>query len=105
MSRRPSDRSGGHELVIVAMDAVAQPIGAVGARDGDRSHDLAHLAALAEQVPPFGHPAPDADRVAVELERAWVDLRTIGPGDRRLGRDDVQEVDPPGRAFDDLETP
>ena len=49
--------------------------GAVRARDRDRSHDLADLALAAEQVVPLGHPAADAGRIAVELERPGVDRR------------------------------
>ena len=37
-------------------------------RDRDRAHDLADLAAAAEQEALAGHPATDAGRVAVELE-------------------------------------
>ena len=52
--------SGGDELVIVAMDAVAQApatgVGRlVGTRDGDRPHDLADLALAAEEIAPLGH--------------------------------------------------
>jgi len=36
----------------------------------------------------------------MELERPGVDRRTIGPGDRRFGRDDVEQVDPPRGPLD-----
>ncbi len=67
-------------------------------RDADRAHDLADLAALAEQEALAGDPVPDAGRVAVELERAGIDRRSLGPVDGRLGGHDVEEVDPPGRS-------
>ena len=50
-----------------------------------------------EQVALVGHPAPDVGRVGVELERAGVDGRPARPRRGRLGGDDVEEVDPPGR--------
>src|SRR5262245_51338222 len=85
------------------MDPVAQAPSRFVARDRDRAHDLADLAPPAEQVAARGHPAPDMIRVAVELERARVDDRSFRPVDGLLGGHDVEQVDPPGRALDDLE--
>ena len=66
--------SGWDELVIVAMDAVAQaPLGRIG-RDPNRTHDLADLATPAEHETLAGHPAADMARVRVELERTRVCL-------------------------------
>src|SRR5262245_4679282 len=95
--------SGRDELVVVAVDAVAQPPGGRFGRDRDRPHDLADLAAPAEQQPAPGHPAANAVGVAVELEGSWVDRRTLGPGDGRFGHHDAEEIDPPWRPVDDLE--
>ena len=87
MSRQAgTDSSGRDELVVVAMDPVAQAEARRIGRDGDRAHDLADLPALAEEEVPAGHPAPDAGRVAVELERARVDqsgARSRPPAPRR----------------------
>src|SRR5450755_1511963 len=95
--------SGGHELVGVAMDAVAQAPTRGVARDGHGSHDLADGAQPAEQVTPGGHPAPDVGRIAVELERARVERGALRPVRRDFGGHDIEEVDPPGRALDHLE--
>src|SRR5213080_5605915 len=38
----------------------------------------------------------------MELERARIDRGVFGPGDRRLARHDVEDVQPPGRPDDDL---
>src|SRR5687767_8315225 len=91
------------------MDAVAQaPTTSVGllarARDRDGPHDLADLTLAAEQVATVGHPATDADRLAVELEGPRVDHGALRPADRSLGGDDVEQIDPPGRAIDDQTT-
>ena len=51
--------SGRDELVVVAMDAVAQAPAGGSVGIADRSHDLADLAPAAEQVALVGHPAPD----------------------------------------------
>src|SRR5690242_8870185 len=104
--RRRFSRSGGNELVVVAMDPVAEtPLDGrtVGARDGDRSHDLADATLSTEQEVARRHPAPDARLVRVELERPGIDRGRLGPRCGHLGRDDVEEVDPPRRTGDDLE--
>ena len=68
----------------------------------DRPHDLADIAAAAEQVAALAHPAADAGRVAVELVGTRVDRRGFGPSDRDLGGHDIEQVHPPGRPRDDL---
>ena len=90
--------------MIVAMDPIAQPVRAGLPGNCYGSHDLPDLATAAEEVAPGRHPAPDAQRIAVELEGTGIDRRSVGPGHRRLGRDDVEQVDPPGRSLDDVET-
>ena len=59
--RRGRLRSGGDELVIVAMDPVAQAPARWIGRDRDRPHDLADLAATAEQEV-RGRPSSDGRR-------------------------------------------
>src|SRR6266545_208714 len=104
MDQRSSGRpSGRHELVVVAMDPVAEAPAGAGAGDGDRAHDLANLAAAAEEVAALAHPGAHMSRIAVELERPRIDHRPRGPGHWRFGGDDVQDVDPPGRSLDRLE--
>src|SRR6185503_11915066 len=98
--------SGGDELVVVAMESVAQPIAkrrALRSRDRDRPHDLADLALPAEQVAPVAHPPAHVGAVAVELERPGIDRGSHGPRDRRLRGDDVEDVHPPRGTVDDLE--
>ena len=56
--------------MVVAMDAVAQAESAVLAGDRHRAHDLAHLAAAAEEVVLARHPGADVGGIAMELERA-----------------------------------
>src|SRR5262245_6063920 len=88
------------------MEPVAQAVAlwrAVGPGDGDRAHDLADLAFATEQVAASAHPRPDVGRVAVELEGAGIDGWPLRPRDRRLRRDDVEDVHPPRRPVDDLE--
>src|SRR5262245_50982904 len=88
------------------MDPVAEAPsdGVAGlARNGDGPHDLADLALAAEEEAARGHPLPNVRRIGVELERSGVDQRAVVPGRRDLSRDDVQDVDPPRRALDDLE--
>src|SRR6185503_8606056 len=80
-------RSGRHELVIVAMDPIAEPVAqrrTVGSRDRDRPHDLADVALLAEEVALLPHPRAHVRAVAVELERSRIDRRPVRPRDRRL---------------------
>ena len=101
--------SGRHELVVVPMDPVAESpaslvVVVTGGGDGHGSHDLPHLAFTAEQQAAGGHPAADARRVAVELEWARIEDRSIGPRDWGLRRHDVQDVHPPRGALDDLLT-
>src|SRR4051794_21965717 len=102
---RMASSSGRHELVIVAMDAVAQPPAGRVTGNWHRPHDLANRAAAAEEVAAPRHPMARVGRVGVELERAGVDGRRFGPVDRALGRDDVEDVEPPRRALDDLAAP
>ena len=99
--------SGGDELVIVAVDAVAQAPSTgvrrtLGVRDRNGSHDLADLALAAEVVAASRHPITHTGRVPVELERTWIDDRLLGPTDRGLRRHDIEEVHPPGGTVDDL---
>jgi hypothetical protein len=82
--------SGRNELMVVAVDPIAQAEVSGFAGDRDRSHDLADLAAPAEEVALGRHPAANAGRVGVELEWPGVDDRPLRPGHRRLRRDDVQ---------------
>src|SRR4029079_8622485 len=98
--------SGGHDLMVVTVDPVAQrpsDRAAVGGRDRDGPHDLADLALATEQVALRRHPAPDVVRVRVELERSGIDRRRVGPVGRPFRGDDVEDVDPPGRPGDHLE--
>src|SRR5436190_7476970 len=98
--------SGGDQLVVVAMQAVAQPVTercALRPGDGYRAHDLANFALAAEQVAPRPHPRSDVAPVAMELERARVDRRPLRPRDGRLGRDHVEDVHAPRRAVDHLQ--
>jgi len=53
--------------VVVAMNAVTQAESAVLAGDRYRAHDLAHLAAAAEQVALARHPHADVGGIAAEL--------------------------------------
>ena len=55
--------------MVVAMDAVTQAESAVLAGDRHRAHDLAHLAATAEQVALARHPHAHVGGIAMELER------------------------------------
>src|SRR6266508_6173734 len=84
------------------MDAVAQPPARAVARDRDGSHDLADPAAAAEQKASAGHPGADARLGRMELERTRIDGRGLRPVGRTFGGDDIQEVDPPGRALDEV---
>ena len=75
------DASGGDQLVVVAVDAVAQAVRRRPSSPGhrDRPHDLADLALAAEQVAPLAHPAPNVRGLAMELERPRVDRRPRRP--------------------------
>src|SRR4051812_3750529 len=98
-----SPGSGWDQLVIVPVDAVAETEARLAVdrrRERDRSHDLADLALPAEEVAPPAHPRADVDRVAMELERPGIDERPFRPRDGRLRGDDVEDVEPPRRAFD-----
>ena len=65
------------ELVVVAMDAVAQAQPTRLRGHPDRPHDLPNLRAPAEEHPAPGHPGQNVARVAVELERARGSARRI----------------------------
>src|SRR6185436_19892594 len=98
--------SGWDELVIVAVDPVAQAPSdraTVDGGDRDRPHDLADAALPAEEIAPFVHPGPDMRFVGMELERPRVDRDRLRPRRGHLGRHDIEEVDPPGNAVDHLE--
>jgi len=84
------------------MDPVAQPPAHGVTRNRDRPHDLADLTLPAEEVAPPRHPRPCMAWVRVELERAGIDCGLLGPGDRHLAGNDVEDVQPPGRSRDDL---
>src|ERR1035437_2239130 len=89
------------ELVVVAMDSVAQTQSS--GLDGQpyRPHQLADMRATAEQRTALGHPGEHVAGLGVELERSGIEARGFVPEDGRLGGHDVQDADPPGRAFDD----
>src|SRR5204862_3005959 len=91
--------------VFVAVHAVTKAptnARAIRAGDGDRPHDLADFALPAEQEAAPGHPLPNADGIRMELERPRVQQRSLVPGRGDLGGNDVENVDPPGRAVDHL---
>ena len=98
--------SGGNELVIVAMEAVAQavPERSPSAPGSGRGRMISRTSPFWQnRNPPLAHPHPNVRGVAVELERPRIDGRPLGPRDRRLRRDDIEDVHPPRRAIDDLE--